>query len=124
MTNKEIIEFGDGTAEFEDLYLSDEEVIFILEPNNTYDKNAIKVFLKFNEYDFPTHIGYVPKTETKNLKNIINTKNVTLIDTRYVGGKIKNVEYDEETDKEKVVIEELTLGIEICISYKEKEDIL
>ncbi|RIJ65499.1 PH domain-containing protein [Rummeliibacillus sp. POC4] len=117
LTNKEIIEFGDGTSEFEDLYLSDEEVIFIPEPTNPYDENAIKVFLKYGENESPTHIGYVPINKTKELQLILDTKNVSLIDAHYVGGKIKELEYDYETDKDKVVVKELTLGIEISITY-------
>lgn len=40
------------------------------------------------------------------------------IEAKYVGGKIKSVDYDEENDKDIVVTEELTLGIEIKVFYK------
>lgn len=116
-SNKEIIEYSQEVSEFEDLYLSDDEISFVPEPTNEYDPNAIKIFLEFGS-EGTHHVGYVPKKSTKELQNILDTKKVIYIEAKYVGGKIKNIEYDFEKDKDVVVPKELSLGIEISIKYE------
>lgn len=119
--NKEIVEDGVEVSEFEDLLFYQDELSFIPEPTNEYDLNAIKVFIKYGE--LPIHIGYVPKDKNVEFKNIINNEDVRRIEARYVGGKIKSVDYDPDKDKDVVVTEELTLGVEIKAYYKTaKED--
>ncbi|KOS62030.1 hypothetical protein AN161_15575 [Lysinibacillus sp. FJAT-14222] len=64
------------------------------------------------------HVGYVPKKCTKKLKNILENKEISNIVAQYVGGKTKEIEYDFEKDKEKVVTNSnLSLGVQIDIRY-------
>jgi hypothetical protein len=114
--NREIIEDDLEVAEFEDLLFAQQEISFVPEPTNEYDSNAIKVYIKYDEV--PIHIGYVPKKDNDELKRILGEEDVRRYEARYVGGKIKSVDYDEEEDKDIVVIEELTLGVEIEVFYK------
>lgn len=114
--NKEIIEDDLEVAEFEDLMFYQDELSFVPEPTNPYDPNAIKVFITYEEE--PVHIGYVPKDKTGNFKKILDNEDVRRIEAQYVGGKIKSVEYDSDKDKDVVVTEELTLGVEVKVSYK------
>lgn len=114
--NKEIIEDYLEVAEFEDLIFYQDQISFIPEPTNQYDPNAIKVFIKYEEE--PMHIGYVPKDKNIEFKKILDNEDVRRIEAQYVGGKIKSVEYDSNKDKDSVVIEELTLGVEIKVFYK------
>lgn len=117
-TNREILDDNmDGVSEFEELTFENSKLSFVPEPTNPHDINAIKVFITYT--DKPIHIGYVPKKETKNLKNILDHKEISFITASFVGGKIKVIEYDYETDKDKVITKELTLGVEITIKYKE-----
>ena len=114
--NKEIIEDDLEVAEFEDLYFSQDEISFVPEPTNEYEPNAIKVFITYDEV--PIHIGYVPKKNNVELKNILDNEDVRRIEGRYVGGKIKSLDYDDDEDKDIVVIEELTLGVNIQLFIK------
>jgi hypothetical protein len=119
--NKEIVEDGLEVSEFEDLLFYKDELSFIPERTNEYDSNAIKVFIKYGE--LPIHIGYVPKDKNVEFKNILNNEDIRRIEARYVGGKIKSVDYDPDKDKDVLVSEELMLGVEIKAFYKSaKED--
>lgn len=118
MTAKEIKEEDSEVAEFTDVFFDDSEVFFIPEPTNEYDKNAIKVYIKYFENRFPLHIGYVPKEKIQQLKKIIEKNTHLSIEGQYVGGKIKEPVYDPSTDKTEMEIAELMLGIEISIFYR------
>lgn len=114
-TNKDILDYVFEVSEFEGLEFVNEEISFVPEPTNEYDPNAIKVFIDFGNNEVH-HIGYVPKKHTSNLNEIlINQKTIKVV-ASYVGGKIKETEYDFEKDKDVVVIKELTLGVEIVIN--------
>lgn len=113
--NKEIIEDDLEVAEFEDLIFYHDHISFVPEPTNQYDPNAIKVFIKYEEE--PIHIGYVPKEKNIEFNKILDNEDVRRIEAQYVGGKIKSVEYDSNKDKDIVVTEELTLGVEVKVFY-------
>jgi hypothetical protein len=115
--NKEIIDDDLEVSEFEDVEFSKEELLFIPDPTNEYDLNAIKVFIDFDG-EQPLHIGYVPKNKNVEFRKILDHEDVRRIEATYVGGKIKSVDYDDEKDKDVVVTDELTLGVEIKVFYK------
>lgn len=120
-SNKEILEdpsLIDGVNEFYDLVFDNEQIIFIPEPDNPYDNNAIKIYLDF-DFD-QLHIGYVPKKYTKTLMNIINTKKVVSFEGKILGGNIKEMVMDDYTDKWKIEKTQLSLGLEINIIYTEE----
>ncbi|MGE7673782.1 HIRAN domain-containing protein [Lysinibacillus sp. NPDC094403] len=116
-SNKDILDYVFEIREFEDLEFANDEIQFIPEPTNEYDENAIKVLIDYGNGDV-IHVGYVPKKCTKKLKNILKNKEISNIAAHYVGGKIKEIEYDFEKDKEKVVTNSnLSLGVQIDIRY-------
>ena len=117
--NKEIIEDYLEVSEFEDILLTKQDISFVPEPTNKYDSNAIKLYIKFDEV--PMHIGYVPKEDNIEVKSILENEDIRRIEVRFVGGKIKSVEYDDEKDKDVVVTVELTLGIEVKIHFLKKD---
>ena len=116
-TNKDILEYVHEVSEFEDLQFNDDEISFVPEPTNEYDPNAIKVFIHYGNEEIH-HIGYVPKKYTSELKDILDSKSALTITACYVGGKIKESDYDLEKDKDVVVTNELTLGVAVEIKYK------
>ena len=121
-SNKEIIEDDLEVSEFEDIFFTKQEVSFVPEPTNKYDSNAIKLYINFDEA--PIHIGYVPKKDNIKVKSILENEDIRRFEVRFVGGKIKSVDYDYEKDKDVIVIDEVTLGIEVEIYFikKEKKD--
>lgn len=116
-TNKDILEYVFEVSEFVDLEFKDTEISFVPEPTNAYDPNAIKVFIDYGNEE-KHHIGYVPKKHTSELKEILDSKSVLALTACYVGGKFKESDYDLEKDKDIVVTNELTLGVEVKIMYK------
>lgn len=114
-SNKDIIEYDVEVYEFGDLQFETNEIKFVDEPTNEYDPNAKKVLIDFDGAFI--HVGYVPRKEVAELNDILKNKEVRSITAQYVGGKKKCVEYDAEKDKDIVVIEDLTLGVEIEIKY-------
>lgn len=117
-TNKDILDFVNEVYEFADLEFIDDEISFVPEPTNEYDANAIKVFIDFGEAG-KHHIGYVPKKHTATLNEILNNRDIRVIEASYVGGKLKEIDYDFEKDKDVVVVNDtLTQGVEIEIRYK------
>lgn len=107
-TNKEIEENG---LTYQASVGGGYEITLEPEPDNKYDKNAIKVI-----HDELGPIGYVPKESISKVKGIMN-KNYRL-EWDLIGGKVK--EYDE--DDEKVVINELNYGLSITLSYSEQNN--
>lgn len=117
MTNKEIAEWGSSIGEFEGQYVH-HKVELRPEPDNEYDKNAIKVYLKDaegNDY----HVGYVGKDQNLALKNILDNENITGQSAEFIGGKYKHIDYDPIKDKDIVTIgEEVTRGLKVNLSYR------
>ena len=81
----------------------------IPEPDNEYDKNAIKVVVD------GMHVGYIPKDRCSEVKKILD--NIQSIDMEAYGGKYKEVYYDYDTFKEKVLTDKKDLGINLSIFY-------
>ena len=115
-SNRELISDGYEVIEFEDLTFYKHELKFEYEPTNQYDKNAIKVFVCFDGEKF-THVGYVPKTHNVELKSILENEDIRRIEAKYVGGNVKNIEYDDEKEKDVIVVNKLNIGIEIDVYY-------
>lgn len=86
------------------------KVDFVDEPDNPYDKNAIKII--FDD----EHIGYVPKTKCTTVKNILS-KEIKSVYGELYGGKYKYVSSDG-TDKN-----ETKYGASVTIYYYEKTNI-
>lgn len=108
MTNKEIIEDGQDIWEYDPLLVG--EVKLIKEPNNKYDKNAIRVEIE-NKL-----VGYIPK---KNILLFNNLENVKSISGFIYGGNLKKIDYDTEEYKDKVIIEKHELGIQLEVIFKQ-----
>jgi uncharacterized membrane protein YqaE (UPF0057 family) len=111
-TNKEILEDYIVVSEFEDVEFGD-YVSLEKEPDNKFDKNAIKVLINLGNDSL--HIGYVPKSVNVRVGQLMDSNSIHYIDAVFVGGKVKEVEYSDEKDKDIVVVNELTLGVEITL---------
>ncbi len=111
--NSEILNDIGEVSEFEDVEFG-EYVSFEKDPDNEFDKNAIKVMVEF-PVGKKHHIGHVPKNENVQVRKMLDTDSIKLIDAAFVGGKTKEIEYDDEKDKDVVVVKELTLGVEITL---------
>lgn len=76
LKNKEILDTYDiGDKIFETEPLDIPYVKLELEPENPYDKNAIKVLIG-NTKEEMFHVGYIPKENAVEIKNkVINTTN-------------------------------------------------
>lgn len=89
---------------YEDLTFND--IKLIPEPDNKYDKNAIKILI------FDHHVGYVPKNQTRTLKKYLNNdKYYFKMIGRIVGGPYKTI--DEYGDI--ITVTDLNIGFRINI---------
>jgi hypothetical protein len=102
-TNKEILENDYEVFEY-DIEEYD-QITFVPDPNNPYDKNAIKIML-----EDVGHIGYVPKGSVKEVKSILGHNFESTI--KILGGNKKyvNLEGDLKTEK-------LTYGVAVDLYY-------
>lgn len=89
---------------YEDLTFND--IKLIPEPDNKYDKNAIKILISDH------HVGYVPKNETRTLKKYLNNDNYHFkMIGRIVGGPYKTIDdYGDIT-----TVKDLNIGFRINI---------
>lgn len=110
-TNEEIKEFVNEVAEFEDA-----EIEIALKEDVYEEKPCIKVYLKkYNNSYY--HIGYMPKDLVKKYLKLKKDFKEYKISANLVGGKIKQLEYDVVTDKEKVEIVDLDYGVEVSLIF-------
>lgn len=116
LTNREILDCYHEVSEFEDVEFG-EFVSFEKDPTNEYDINAIKVIIEFPE-GIKHHIGHVPKKDNKKIGKLLDYNSIASIEANFVGGKIKEVDYDNERDKDVVITKELTLGVKIALHLK------
>ncbi|MGI2731711.1 HIRAN domain-containing protein [Bacillus cytotoxicus] len=114
-TNKELLEIWGEASEFEDVEFGD-YISFVKDPDNEFDKNAIKVIVNLDDKEF--HIGHVPKKQNIEISKLLDSESITSISANFVGGKTKSVDYDDEKDKDVVVITELTLGVLITLHFE------
>ncbi|WP_176522718.1 HIRAN domain-containing protein [Bacillus thuringiensis] len=118
-TNKELLEIWGEASEFEDVEFGD-YISFVKDPTNEFDKNAIKVIVNLDDKDF--HIGHVPKKQNVEINKLLDSESITSISANFVGGKTKSVDYDDEKDKDVVIITELTLGVLVTLRFKIESD--
>lgn len=101
-TEKELIEDGMTDEKIYEFYFNPQKCILIPEPDNKYDKNAIRV-----EAD-GVPIGYIKKGSTSRVKKLISSENFLNASIDIGGGKYKIVE--EETDDDGNQIYDLIKG--------------
>lgn len=118
-TNKELLEIWGEASEFEDVEFGD-CISFVKDPDNEFDKNAIKVIVNLDDKEF--HIGHVPKKQNVEIGKLLDSESITSFSANFVGGKTKSVDYDDEKDKDVVIITELTLGVLITLHFKTESD--
>lgn len=114
-TNKEIIEMDLNVSEYEGYKFPAKLV------GDEYNgEECIKVYIKAHD-DSYVHIGYVPKDELEEIAEWITRSdlrcdgNISIIGGRYKHCEIE--ENDEYEEVEKVVVEELTYGIEVNLLF-------
>ena len=116
MTKKELVEI-DYTDERIFKYIpSFSSVRLEPDPDNEYDKNAIKVLLD------DVHIGFVPKEKTTRVANIL--KRDPVISCSLYGGPYKIIveDYDDEKEKEVYSIEKdsTAIGAKVTMKYSKE----
>ncbi len=115
-TNQEIKEFVNEVSEFEDLQMEMD-----LKEDTFEEKTCIKIYIKRYDNSY-CHIGYMPKGLVKNyLKLKKNFKQIKK-NINLVGGKVKQLVYDDETDKDKIEIIDLIYGFEVELIFYNNED--
>lgn len=121
LTVHEIANFGDGTYEFSELYLDDQQVLFFPDTNNSKSPDALLVYIKFEKYGLPIHIGQVPLREVKMVKKILSKSKSYTIEGHYVGGNTKLVNNERGDASTTVQTVALEIGVEITLMYKMKK---
>lgn len=104
---KEQLEYIDIVWEIEPELV---DVKLVEEKGNKYDSNAIAVYLE----DTPKKIGYIPKSDTQLIKNIIN-KYEYHSSGIIKGGKYKKLDWDN-----KIYIDEKTYSVDIELHYRKE----
>ncbi|MBX4271861.1 hypothetical protein [Clostridium estertheticum] len=110
LSNKDILEdYSDEDKIYEvDIFGSD-EMQLIPEPENKFDPNAIKIV-----HEEIGDVGYVPAVDCKKVNKAI--EGGYSMEWRLIGGKHKQIEYDDEKGKDVVKIITNTYGIMIILS--------
>lgn len=97
---------------------------FVPEPENEYDKNALRVMITLKEKDF--FIGYVPSKSNIEVKKILDEykdSNDFKIDYEMTGGKYKIADDDEyNPDKLKIYTKTMNIGFNIRFYLKTSTD--
>jgi len=115
-TNSEIKEFVTEVAEFEDA-----EVEMKLKEDTYEDKPCVKIYIKRYDNSY-CHIGYVPKGTVKKYLKLKEHFKKMKPNINLIGGRIKQLGYDDITDKEIVETVELNYGFEVVLTFYNEED--
>lgn len=91
-SRKDFLEiFSEGQRIYKYLF-APKSVILEEEPDNKYDKNAIKVIID------DVHVGYIKKDDCTHVKQLIDSKNIISIDAAISGGKYRCYYEDYDDD--------------------------
>ena len=121
LNNKEIIDQNCRVYEFEYVNIN----TIRLKPTKFEGKDAIEVYIKdFDDID-EYLIGYVPKKEISNIIDFLqmykdHPEYKVEKDVWFTGGKYKDVEYDDEKDKDIIVTGEDYYGINVILKLYDK----
>lgn len=118
MTKRELIDFAETDVKIYK-YIGDiAKVELVPEPDNPYDKKAIKVIAD------GIHIGYVPKDWNERTGSTLRNHEITRISCELYGGPYKILvwDYDDYKDKDIYTIErgKTNIGAKVTVYYKEK----
>lgn len=91
-SRKDFLEiFSEGQRIYKYLF-APKSVVLEEEPDNKYDKNAIKVIID------GVHVGYIKKEDCIHVKQLIDSKNIISIDATISGGKYRCYYEDYDDD--------------------------
>lgn len=112
MNNKEIAEYMERVYKYQDFYTN--SVSIIPEPENEYDRNAVKVLVS----DFC--IGYIPKNINKQILPFLNDDTLELdLTVKIIGGPYKELDFIED----RVITINDNYGFELTVRiYKKVEE--
>lgn len=83
------------------------------QPDNRYDKNAIKVI-----HSSMGHIGYIPRDYNVEVKKLMDKYDLNFT-INFKGGRSKYLDYNPDTDREVLKKEKTNYYIDIDIEYEE-----
>lgn len=117
-TNSEIKEMDLNVSEYEG------EIFSVKLVRDKYNnEECLKVYFKTYNDEY-VHVGYAPKNKLEEISEWLNKKDLK-VDAKLevVGGKYKHTEFYEEDyeEKERVVIEELTYGLEVALVFSDNQ---
>lgn len=117
-TNSEIKEMDLNVSEYEG------EIFPVRLVGDEYNnEECLKVYFKTYNDEY-VHVGYAPKDKLEEISEWLNKKELK-VDGKLevVGGKYKHTEFYEEDyeEKERVVVEELTYGLEITLAFSDNQ---
>ena len=117
-TNSEIKEMDLNVSEYEG------EIFPAKLVGDEYNhEECLKVYFKTYNDEY-VHVGYAPKDKLEELSNWLSKEDLKVSGKlEVVGGKYKHLELYEEDyeEKERVVIEELTYGLEVTLEFSNKQ---
>ncbi len=115
-TKREMLEDGIDGCEFENQRISN-IIRLEREPENPYDANAIKVFIK-DVNNGEHHVGYIKRNETEKVIALTHDKDIVGIDVEFTGGKRRTLDFDPIEDKDYFDEDEVTRGLELIFKYR------
>lgn len=114
MTKKELIEDGFEDERIYEYNFCVSKFEIVPEPDNPYDKNAIKVLAD------GVQIGHIKAGSCSHLLNVIKENRLTKIEGEIKGGKYKYIGYDDETEKYILEKDKIPFYAQLEISEKKK----
>lgn len=113
MSERELLEEYDPDDRIYQYEFPAKKTELIEEPENEYDKNAIKVIID------GVHVGYIKKGSCSHIKKLLHSGIISGIDSEIRGGKYKYFEEDEEREG-KYYLEKGTANYSIVIEIMYK----
>lgn len=113
LTKKEIEEIYFEDDQIYELDFIVDKVELIEEPTNEHDPNAIKVVID------GVHVGYIKKGSCAHVKKLMRENKIEKLEADIHGGKYKQLEYDDETDKYSISRDAKDFFVDLYIYKKE-----
>ena len=114
LSKKELEEEYYGTDRIYQYEFFPDKVELVPEPTNEHDPNAIKVIVDGQ------HIGYIKKGSCSHIHNLIKEDRIKEVDCDIYGGNYKELEFDDYSDKCKLIKKERDFGAKLTLYIKKR----